>query len=225
MSRHSNTFEAIWKQVTNYGDPNKCWEWQGYVGTGGYGRITINYKDELVHRIAFQLSHGEIPDGMCVCHKCDNRICCNPDHLWLGTLADNNRDCSEKGRKVCGDQHWSRAQPEKLARGDRNGVRLHPETLYRGDQHWTRLHPEKVARGERSGQHTHPEKTARGERNGNAKLTENQVREILDLSSKGWTRKQLAEHFGVLQGNINKILRGILWKSVTQPQQLKTITD
>ena len=217
MSRQPNRPEAIWKQVTNYGDPDKCWEWKGYVGTSGYGRITINYKDELVHRIAFQLSRGDVPFGLFVCHECDNKICCNPNHLWLGTAVDNNLDCVSKGRKVCGDQHWTRVYPEKVARGNKNGARLHPEKLSRGDQHWTRLYPDLVARGKRSGQHTHPERTARGERNGNAKLTKDQIFEIFAYHKLGWSQKQLAEHFGVLQANISRILRGVLWKPITQP--------
>lgn len=212
MSRQPNKPELIWNHVTNYGDSDRCWEWQGFVGSNGYGRITINYKNETVHRIAYQLSHGDIPEGLFVCHECDNKICCNPDHLWLGTAADNNEDCKNKGRKQKGDHHWTRVSPEKLACGDQNGTRTHPEKLHRGDDHWTVLHPEKVARGERSGQHTHPERIARGERNGRAKLTKEQIKEIFDLRATGLTQQQLADNFGVGQMQISRILRGLHWQ-------------
>lgn len=70
-----------------------CWEWQG-ARTAGYG----SYGNALVHRLAYELYIGPIPDGLLVCHKCDNAVCCNPVHLFTGTYSDNNADCRGKGR-------------------------------------------------------------------------------------------------------------------------------
>ena len=71
-----------------------CWEWGG-ARSGGYG---IRGREGRVHRIAYGLSHGEIPKGLLVRHKCDNPPCCNPEHLELGTHVQNARDAIERGR-------------------------------------------------------------------------------------------------------------------------------
>ena len=78
----------------------ECWIWTGARRKGRfqYGRFLLDGKARLAHRIAWQLTNGPIPDGMCVLHRCDNPPCVNPEHLFLGTHADNMLDCSAKGR-------------------------------------------------------------------------------------------------------------------------------
>ena len=78
-------------------EEGKCWDWQGAICVG-YGTIGNKYKYRGAHRYSWELSNGPIPKGLCVLHKCDNRRCVNPDHLFLGTKGDNNRDRVKKGR-------------------------------------------------------------------------------------------------------------------------------
>lgn len=78
---------------------NTCIEWGGTIGNNGYGYFYFKNKKYLTHRLSYLIFKKENPNNLFVCHTCDNRKCINPDHLWLGTCADNLRDIRSKGRQ------------------------------------------------------------------------------------------------------------------------------
>jgi hypothetical protein len=87
-------------------EPNSgCLLWTGPVNTHGYGRLQYEGVQITSNRAAWISAHGEIPRGLIVCHKCDVRSCINPNHLWLGTHAENARDRYLKGRSPAGETH------------------------------------------------------------------------------------------------------------------------
>ncbi len=87
----------FWGKVDIRG-PNDCWNWKRALMTNGYGLVRFEGNLRGVHRVAYELTFGKIPDGFNCCHTCDNRLCCNPNHLFIGTQKDNIQDCVRKER-------------------------------------------------------------------------------------------------------------------------------
>jgi hypothetical protein len=85
---------------------NGCLEWTGAPSNTGYGKLKINGKELLAHRVAYMLRFGAISEAQCVLHKCDNRLCIDTDHHFLGTRVDNNADMVSKGRQAKGTKNF-----------------------------------------------------------------------------------------------------------------------
>jgi len=90
-----------WQAVDKSGGEDACWPWTRATVTGGYGYVYDRdfKRPRQATRVLYKSLYGEIPEGLDVCHKCDNPNCCNPKHLFLGTRLDNVRDMIAKGRK------------------------------------------------------------------------------------------------------------------------------
>lgn len=97
MSSPNTVEQAYWAKVVQ--SPDGCWGWAGCLNGGGYGTVSYAGRTTGAHRFSYELHHGPIPDGMFVLHRCDNPPCTRPEHLFLGTAADNARDCAAKGRQ------------------------------------------------------------------------------------------------------------------------------
>lgn len=106
MAKYGLPLETrFWMKVDKKGE-DECWNWIPSPTPDGYGNLCVRSGKEkkfiYAHRYSYELHNGLIPEGLCVCHTCDNRRCCNPKHFFLGTKKDNNLDAKRKGRMYVG---------------------------------------------------------------------------------------------------------------------------
>lgn len=162
-----------------------CWIWDP-LEENGYGRFSYKNKRAAAHRVAWIIANKkEIPKGLCILHRCDNKACVNPGHLFTGTHLDNMRDKVKKGRQRKGDNHYARTKPWLLARGKQHGLTKNPQ------------------------------RAARGQKHGCAKLNDEKVRLIRKQFTAGATARDLSVRFGVDEDRIKGVAKGILWSHVT----------
>lgn len=191
----STLVDRFWSKVCRDGqvirpDLGQCWEWTASTDRKGYGqlmcqRVGAPKRPERAHRISWLLAYDEDPE-LCVLHRCDNRRCVRPEHLFLGTIADNNADMTAKGRHA----------PTPFTAADRA---LGAARLPRGDRHYARTNPERLARGE-----AHPR----------TRLTAAQVTELRRQRSAGASLRCLAESFGISEPAVSAIALRRNWKHV-----------
>lgn len=116
MSFSEKVIKRFWSKVI-IGYSDECWEWQAGISSAGYGAFSDKGITHGAHRVSYELhSRNKIPLGMCVCHSCDNKLCVNPDHLWLGTRADNVYDKTQKNRQARGESNGITKLNDKLIR-------------------------------------------------------------------------------------------------------------
>lgn len=187
QTESADAIARFWAKVDKSGE---CWIWTAGRDRDGYGCAHFSRKPIRAHRASWILTNGSIPDDKpCVLHRCDNPPCVRPDHLWVGTTDDNNKDMAAKGRvgSLFGDESFARRHPDRLARGDRHGSRTHPERVRRGEAHRS------------------------------AKLTDPQVREIVRRLDCGERQQSLADEYGVARSVVSKISRRQIWRHITDP--------
>lgn len=116
----------FWSNVEIGETDDDCHVWTAHTNPKGYGRLHVSGKNIMAHRFAWILKNGPIPDGLIICHSCDNPSCVNWRHLWIGTHADNIRDRDEKGRNHVHSKDHYRKMQIKCARQKR---RLSPDQI------------------------------------------------------------------------------------------------
>lgn len=125
--------DRFWSYVDKSSD---CWEWQATIHTGGYGEFSVNGHYILAHRYSWELHNGMPAGNLLVCHSCDNPRCVRPDHLFLGTDADNVQDMIKKRRHQHGEAHRS----SKFTPAEVRAIRASTETIRTLARHYGVAH-------------------------------------------------------------------------------------
>lgn len=182
-------------------NPSGCWEWTAGRHRQGYGHAWSGKRVFLAHRVSYLLFCGPVPDGIMVCHHCDNPACIRPDHLFLGTHHDNMADMKAKRRRAI----LTAEQVIEAKQMRNDGQTVAEVARHFGVCQGTILRD--AARGRR----------ARGVENAKAKLTEESVQSIRREYRATGQRTALARKYGVTKATVDRILDGRAWGWLLEP--------
>lgn len=217
MTLTKDQIKNFWAKVDRRSDA-ECWEWRGCYIWSGYGRYVVWHGKKQhnlrAHRLAYQLTHGYLAADQCVCHKCDNRKCVNPTHLWLGDRAANLADMTQKGRRVRGERSGTAKLTERDVLRIRElrstGKPLPQIAAMFGIAFQT---VSSIALG-KTWKHLPCYPVVSKPIRHRGRLDSHDVDEIRRLRSIGFSQQTIAELFDVCQTHISRVCRGIHWKEL-----------
>ena len=194
---------------------DECWDWTGYIRPNGYRTFSTHGTPVYAHRFSWEMHNGPIPEGLFVCHHCDNRKCVNPQHLFLGSQMDNIHDAITKGRTSVGESHGRRKLTVAQVLSIRKDPRFHKEIAKEYGVSTGTIGSIKSIRTWKC--LVDPEYTPHrniGEDHRSAKLTEEQVLTIL---SDPRSQKVIAAEYGINPSSVFAIKHRRKWKHLTTP--------
>jgi len=218
--------ERFWEKVKITG-PDDCWEWQAGLFDVGYGVFHADKETRRAHCVSWEFAYGPIPSDKWVLHRCDNRKCVNPHHLFLGTALDNAQDRKSKGRN--GIQYGEYANNARLTNAQvleireqyttqditqcelamRWGVSQAEISKIVMGKSWKHLEQKQAKYGNNA------RRGKRGDRNNQAKLTSSQVLEIRKRYAQGKiTQTKLAQQYNVSRSAISAIITRATWSHI-----------
>lgn len=210
------TADRFFKKVVKM--ESGCHEWSGSKDSQGYGFFSVGGRTVKAHRASYIIASGtDIPSNVCVCHSCDNPSCVNPEHLWLGSQADNVADRSAKGRTS------RKGAPPTLPESEvAEAMRMLASGDYSISEVAARFGVSKslisaIRKGkirksvgqsvDLSATDNFKKQRRDGHHNPNAKLTPDNVAEIFTLRAIGFSQQKIADRFGVSQTCVSRVLR------------------